>query len=94
MSVIVPDAGFPSAIVRGIRSPPSSTRTMTKFPAFRFRAMNGALISNLVMVGASTLFSTIRNICPLTLNDNGADKGIAHSCAIDVPEDYQKKLQF
>ncbi len=53
MMVMLPFAGSLSAIVRGIRSPPSSTRTMMKFPARRFRATNGASITNLVIVGAS-----------------------------------------
>jgi hypothetical protein len=37
-----------------MRSPWSSTRTITKLPAFRFRAMYGARTTSLVMVGART----------------------------------------
>ena len=46
-SIIVPLSGSESAIVRGIRSPFSPTRTMTKCPAFLERAIRGASISNL-----------------------------------------------
>ena len=46
-SVMVPRSVLASAMVRGIRSPFSSRRRITKFPARRERAINGAETTNL-----------------------------------------------
>ena len=45
--VIVPLSLSAEAIVRGIRSPFAPTRTITKCPAFRERAINGASTTSL-----------------------------------------------
>ena len=45
--VMVPATGSASAMVRGMRSPFSPTRTMTKCPALRDRAMSGASTTSL-----------------------------------------------
>ena len=59
MMVTVPFSGSVSAMVRGIRSPYSSTRRMMNCPAFAFRAISGASTSSSVTVGFSSCFLTI-----------------------------------
>ena len=46
-SVMVPREGSASQMVSGMRSPPSPTRTITKCPARRERAMSGASTTSL-----------------------------------------------
>ena len=57
--VTVPLTGSVSAMVRGIRSPYSSTRRMMNCPAFAFRAISGASTSSSVTVAFSSRFRTI-----------------------------------
>jgi hypothetical protein len=71
MRVIVPAFVSPSTMVRGIRSPFSATRMMTKFPGLRFRAMNGASTTNLETVGESTSFCLIVNMVLVCWNGWG-----------------------
>src|ERR1035441_8667591 len=59
--VTVPASGLASAMVSGMRSPASSSRTMTNWPGFCFLAMRGALISNSFMPRAKGRAATIGN---------------------------------
>ena len=61
-SVIVPLFTSASAIVNGMRSPFSSTRTITKFPALRLFAISGASISKRNTFSEKRCFFTILNI--------------------------------
>src|SRR6056297_2023389 len=58
--VMVPLSGSVSAMVRGIRSPPSRMRRITKFPGNPLRAICGAsMISSLTRPGMSSRFFNI-----------------------------------
>src|SRR6478672_7891165 len=62
MRVIVPASGSLPAMVRGMRSPCSWRRTMTNWPAWRLRAMRGAVRRKSLTCGARNRASTIGNI--------------------------------
>ena len=60
ISEMAPRLVSASAIVSGIRSPSSSSRTMTNCPGCRFRAMCGASTQNRTTSGASVSLLRIR----------------------------------
>ena len=57
--LIVPALGSASAIVSGIRSAPSPSRTMTNWPGCRISAIRGARTTSRVTLGESCCLSTI-----------------------------------
>ncbi len=66
--VMVPAWGSASAMVRGMRSPESSSRTMMNCPGRCFFAMRGALITNSLIFCARGRASTISNTVPSTFD--------------------------
>ena len=60
--VTVPSLGSESTMVRGMRSPLSSTRRMTNWPGLRFLAISGAMTLSLTIWGVRTSFSAISGI--------------------------------
>src|ERR1039458_9236908 len=69
--VTVPALGSASAMVSGMRSPQSSSRTMTNCPGRCLRAIRGALITNSLIPRANGRASTISNTIPSTLDSAG-----------------------
>ena len=68
MSVIVPAAASPSAMVSGMRSAPGPRRTMTNWPGRRISAIRGALTTRRVTLGeswsrATTACMRLRSAC-------------------------------